>query len=111
MTPTEFRAWLERRGLTYKEAAPLLAAHPNEVERWANGRRKVLRRVERIMDLLDEIDRLRERLEPETRTAARTGRIQQAAREASAAEGKNISASEWVRIACEEKLEREDKNG
>lgn len=53
MTADEFRAWLERRGLNYSQAAPLLAADNSEVLRWAKGERKVPRRVARIVELLD----------------------------------------------------------
>ena len=61
MTTADFRAWLERRGLTHKEAAELLAAHEKEVARWAIGDRlekprKVPRRVVRIMELMDQLD-------------------------------------------------------
>lgn len=52
MTAEDFRAWLERRGLNYSQAAPLLAADHTEVGRWAKGERKVPRRVVRIVELL-----------------------------------------------------------
>ena len=54
MTADEFRAWLERRALTYYRAAPLLAADQTEVSRWARGERKIGRRLARIVELLDE---------------------------------------------------------
>lgn len=58
MTPAELNAWLERRGLSERAAAPLLAAAQQEVNRWARGERTIPRRVVRIIELLDEIERL-----------------------------------------------------
>jgi DNA-binding transcriptional regulator YdaS (Cro superfamily) len=58
VTPAEFRAWLERRGLSERAAAPLLAAAQQEVNRWARGERKIPRRVARIIELLDRIEEL-----------------------------------------------------
>lgn len=59
MTTADFRAWLNRRGLTHAQAAPLLAAHPKEIARWASAKgRPVPRRVARIIELLDRIEEL-----------------------------------------------------
>lgn len=54
MTAAEFRAWLERRGWNYTQAAPHLAADHTEVMRWAKGERKVPRRIVRIIELMGE---------------------------------------------------------
>jgi hypothetical protein len=59
MTVDEFRSWLERRALTYYRAAPLLAADQTEVMRWAKGERRIGRRAARIMELLNEQERIR----------------------------------------------------
>jgi hypothetical protein len=56
MTATEFRAWLERRGLNYSQAAPLLAADHTEVMRWAKGERGISRKVARLVELLDKYE-------------------------------------------------------
>lgn len=41
MTPTEFRAALDRLGLRQVQAARLLATVPNTVSKWATGRQPV----------------------------------------------------------------------
>jgi predicted XRE-type DNA-binding protein len=53
VTPAEFRAWLERRGLSQRAAAVPLVATQQEVNRWANGKRPIPARVVRIMELMD----------------------------------------------------------
>jgi DNA-binding transcriptional regulator YdaS (Cro superfamily) len=58
LTAAELRAWLERRGLSERAAAPLLAAAQQEVNRWARGERRIPRRVVRIIELLDRIEEL-----------------------------------------------------
>jgi DNA-binding transcriptional regulator YdaS (Cro superfamily) len=60
VTAAEFRAWLERRGLNYSQAAPLLAAHNTEVMRWAKGERKVPRKIAKIVELRNEQERIQE---------------------------------------------------
>jgi hypothetical protein len=58
VTAADFRAWLERRGWNYTQAAPHLAADHTEVMRWAKGERKVPRRIARIVELLDKVEAL-----------------------------------------------------
>lgn len=55
MTAAEFRTWLERRELSDADAAPLLRAKRHEVWRWRTGERAVPGKVERIVELMDEL--------------------------------------------------------
>lgn len=54
MNAAEFRAWLDRRGWNYTQAAPHLAADHTEVMRWAKGERRIGRRLVRIIELMGD---------------------------------------------------------
>lgn len=56
MEASEFRAWLERRGWTYAEAAPHFRVDPSTVWRWQTGKRGVPGPVEVVTELMDAND-------------------------------------------------------
>lgn len=45
MTPAEFRAWLDARGLTVREAAPILGRSRAQVQRYRDGTTPVTQHV------------------------------------------------------------------
>lgn len=58
MTPADLSAWLDRRGLSQRQAAPLLGVTQQAVNLWATGKRPIPGTVVRLIECLDRADTL-----------------------------------------------------